>query len=211
MTDEQVGKYIRLLCAQHLHGHLTEKQVLFISKSYDNDIMLKFKKDDAGNYYNERLEFEINKRKLYSESRSINKKGKVKSLNINNINDKKHKKIISKSYDNDMGNGNEIENINKNIKEIKEKFEIFRKKYKGTKRGFIKEFETFSKHSDYITVVDLLIPALDREILYKDILKKNNLFCPQWKNLQTWINNRCWEQEFEIIEQNKPVKQMIVR
>ena len=26
MTDEQVGKYIRLLCAQHQKGHLCEKR-----------------------------------------------------------------------------------------------------------------------------------------------------------------------------------------
>ena len=48
LSDEQVGKYVRLLLAQHQHGHLTEKQMLFICKSYDFDIVSKYKKDDNG-------------------------------------------------------------------------------------------------------------------------------------------------------------------
>ena len=98
-TDEQVGKYIRLLCAQHLTGHLEEKHMIIICKSHDKDIWSKFIQDDAGKYYNERLEIEINKRKSYSESRSNNKKGKGLK-----------KKKICKSYDNHMGIGigNEI-------------------------------------------------------------------------------------------------------
>jgi hypothetical protein len=37
MTDEQVGKYIRLLCLQHQKGSLTEKDMLKICKTYDNE------------------------------------------------------------------------------------------------------------------------------------------------------------------------------
>lgn len=93
-TDDQVGKYMRLLMAQHQHGHLTEDQVIFICKSYDNHIMSKFVKDSKGLWYNERLETEVIKRKNYTESRSKNKEGKTKS------------KIISKSYDPHMENKN---------------------------------------------------------------------------------------------------------
>jgi len=92
-TDEQAGKYIRLLIAQHQHGHLTEKQVNFICKSYDKDVFSKFIRDSEGLYYNERLDIEINKRRKYSESRSKNKTGK-------------------KTYDQHMENENKDENIN---------------------------------------------------------------------------------------------------
>jgi len=34
-SNEQIGIYLRILMAQHQHGHLTEKQILHISKSYD--------------------------------------------------------------------------------------------------------------------------------------------------------------------------------
>lgn len=98
-TDEQVGIYIRLLAAQHQHGHLSENHMKMICKSYDNDIFSKFIKDSDGKYYNERLEIEIVKRKKYAESRGNNKRGK---------------KIISKSYDNHMENENENKDIDLN-------------------------------------------------------------------------------------------------
>lgn len=69
MSDEQVGKYIRLLCAQHQHGHLTECQMLHICKSYDEIIFQKFIQDESGCFYNERLESEIIKRKKFCDSR----------------------------------------------------------------------------------------------------------------------------------------------
>jgi len=103
-TDEQVGKYMRLLMAQHQHGHLSEEQVIFICKSYDKHIMNKFKKDSAGLWFNERLEIEVNKRKNFVLSRSKNKEGKTKPKNT------------SKSYDSHMENRDENEIIDENIK-----------------------------------------------------------------------------------------------
>lgn len=109
-SDEQVGIYIRLLMAQHQHGHLSDKQVKMICKSHDEDVMLKFEKDSEGKFFNKRLEDEIFKRKSYSKSRSENKKGKTK-----------HMIITSKSYDNHMEDENENENkdINKDKSKIK--------------------------------------------------------------------------------------------
>jgi uncharacterized protein YdaU (DUF1376 family) len=104
-SDEQVGKYIRLMMAQHQHGRLSERQMLIICGSYDNEVFSKFVKDANGLYYNLRLESEINKRKAFSLSRSINKLGKKQ----NNL----PKKRI-KSYDNHMENENENKDINKN-------------------------------------------------------------------------------------------------
>ena len=98
MTDEQVGKYIRLLCLQHQKGELNEKDMLFICKSHDEDIFAKFKNND-GKYFNERLREESIKRIKYSESRRNNKL----------------KKNISSTYVKHMENENENENedINK--------------------------------------------------------------------------------------------------
>lgn len=71
-SNEQVGIYMRLLIAQFQHGRLTEKQFLFIAGGWDSELMQKFKRDDAGLYYNERLELEVTKRKSFSESRRKN-------------------------------------------------------------------------------------------------------------------------------------------
>lgn len=106
MTNEDVGKYIRLLCLQHQKGHLKEKEMLSICEEYNEDIFNKFEKDNEGNYYNKRLEYEANKRKAYSESRRNNRKKKETY--------EEDMKNICNSYEEHMGN----ENININTNDI---------------------------------------------------------------------------------------------
>lgn len=72
MTDEQVGKYIRILCYQHQNGHLTEAEMLFFCKGKDEVVFSKFLKDEQGLYYNEEMENEINRRIIVSESKTKN-------------------------------------------------------------------------------------------------------------------------------------------
>lgn len=108
MTDEEIGQYIKLLCLQHQKGHLKEKDMLNICKTYNEDIFSKFKKDEEGNYYNERLEYESNKRKAYSESRKNNRKKKEEKKTY-----EKDMKNICNSYEKHMENENINENINK--------------------------------------------------------------------------------------------------
>lgn len=107
MTDEEIGQYIKLLCLQHQKGHLKEKDMLNICKTYNEDIFSKFKKDKEGNYYNERLEYESNKRKAYSESRRNNRK--KKETHEDDV------KNICNSYEKHMENANANENENINI------------------------------------------------------------------------------------------------
>jgi hypothetical protein len=73
MTNEQVGKYIRLLCLQHQKGKLTEKDMLSICSAYDVDIWDKFKIVD-GAFINERMYNEAIRRQKFSESRRNNAK-----------------------------------------------------------------------------------------------------------------------------------------
>lgn len=73
MDYEQKGKYIQLLCLQHQNGHLSEKQMLLVCGSYDEDIFSKFEKDEEGKYYNERMEEESIKRRKFTESRRNNR------------------------------------------------------------------------------------------------------------------------------------------
>ena len=106
MTDEQVGKYIRLLCLQHQKGRLTEKDMLFICKSYDEDIFTKFDKNGDGRYFNQRMENEITKRSKYSESRANNRKNSNK-IKKNTSFSSSHMINICKTYDEHMENENE--------------------------------------------------------------------------------------------------------
>jgi hypothetical protein len=73
LSNEELGIYIRLLCAQHQHGRLSEKQFNFICHIDSHMIKDKFKIDSDGKYYNERLEIESEKRKRFSESRRNNR------------------------------------------------------------------------------------------------------------------------------------------
>ncbi len=92
MSNEQKGKYITLLCLQHQKTTLTEKDMLNICGTYDKDIFSKFKQD-GGDFYNERMRIEHEKRSKYSKSRSENRK--------------KAENNICKSYDKHMENENE--------------------------------------------------------------------------------------------------------
>jgi hypothetical protein len=61
--------------------------------------------------------------------------------------------------------------------------------------GFETEFKNFKKHKDYENVIDLLIPAIENQSKWKSIEFELNEWTAQWKNLSTWINQRCWEDE----------------
>lgn len=148
LSNDQVGKYIRLLCLQHQKGELTEKDMLKICGTYDEDIFSKFEK--SGEFFlNKRMLEETEKRKKYSESRASNRKNK----NICKTYDKDMMNI-SKSYVEHMENENENENRNINtIKKSAEKskrktnehlfadsifydFEKFEEKFTGTDYEF---------------------------------------------------------------------------
>ena len=105
MTDEQVGRYIRLMCLQHQKGHLSESVVLSVmGGEIDREVIGKLKRDDDGLYYNERLDEETSKRRKYSESRAKNRKGDAVSKSYDN-----HMSNICNSYDEHMENENENE------------------------------------------------------------------------------------------------------
>ena len=77
MTDDEVGKYIRILCHQADKGRLSEKQVLSICKAdvIPNVIKEKLKVDSDGLYYNARMQSEKEKRSKFTESRRNNALG----------------------------------------------------------------------------------------------------------------------------------------
>lgn len=112
MTNEEVGAYIRTLCMQHQKGHLTEEEIQQICKKNEifSSIIVHFKQDKKGLYYNKRMDKEKDKRQKYSESRARNRSNPNKDMkNISSTYEN-----ISKSYEEHMENENEDENINEN-------------------------------------------------------------------------------------------------
>ncbi|NEW81139.1 MAG: hypothetical protein GZ094_02080 [Mariniphaga sp.] len=83
-------------------------------------------------------------------------------------------------------------------------FDAFRLSFPGTKRGLKTELEAFLKKNDS-EIIFLLLPALEREKSHRAKLAELKEFVPPWKNLSTWIDRKCWEQEFETTpESQKP-------
>lgn len=68
MTDDEVGKYIRLLCFQHQSGHFSKEAMEQICRgNAPASVLSKFKIDENGLYYNCRLDLEKEKRKESAE------------------------------------------------------------------------------------------------------------------------------------------------
>lgn len=107
-TMEQRGQYITLLCQQHQLGDIPENHMINICSSLDSPVINKFIKNEQGNYYNQRMKDEAEKRKAFCSSRSNNKSGRKK---------KEKKEITSKSYENHISIHMENENDN-TIKDI---------------------------------------------------------------------------------------------
>ena len=111
MNMEERGQYITLLCVQHQKGHLSEETIRLLVGSVSDKVLKHFKKDELNNYFNQRMDEEKEKRRLFAESRRQNglKGGRPKkpsgypSAYPN-----------GKSKDNHMGNENDNENININ-------------------------------------------------------------------------------------------------
>lgn len=121
MTFEEKGAYIELLMLQFNRGHMTSDMAGQTVGQLWVKVQDKFKVDNKGLYYNERLELEIERRKSFVQSRFNNLSGK------NQYSKKRGHK--EGHMTNHMENENENEDINedKNIikREIKFKSEVF--------------------------------------------------------------------------------------
>lgn len=107
LTMEERGQYITMMCLQHQKGGLSDKTIRLTLGSVSVDVLNKFKVDEQGNYYNERLSFEIEKRTQFVESRRVNGKKGGRPIKTTRLAYAKH-----------MGNLPINENIDTNNKDI---------------------------------------------------------------------------------------------
>ncbi len=115
LTMEERGQFITLLCLQHQKGILTDKTIRLSLGSVSVDVLSKFSKDKDGNFFNERLNEEIEKRIQFTESRRNNgsKGGRPKN----------NTKPLGLAKHNLMEDVNENENEDININKSKCTFE----------------------------------------------------------------------------------------
>lgn len=116
--------------------------------------------------------------------------------------------INNKEYNNSVRENNKDNNLIL-FQEVKEKekeennylviFDSFRRIYRGTKRGNEVEFKNFvKKHADWKEILPKLLDMYKSQCALLDERARRNLFVPQPKNLQTYINQRCWEEEITL-------------
>lgn len=74
MSFEDRGKYITILCHMHQHGRLHMQSICYLVANLSEQLLSKFKQDENGLWYNERLEIEIEKRAAFVHSRRENAK-----------------------------------------------------------------------------------------------------------------------------------------
>lgn len=137
MTDEQVGVYIRMLCAQHQHGGRIDTNVLqtYCGRITNGDtVMAKFTHDETGSY-NERLEIEMNKRKEKSvkAAESVKKRwDKAKDQN---------------TYER---NTNVIRSVNENENRNEDVIEDKKERAKKFSRPELSEVQTFMQERNMV-------------------------------------------------------------
>jgi hypothetical protein len=112
MSYEDRGKYITILSIMHQQGRLSEKAITTLVGDFTDELRSKFKVDENGLLYNERLNEECEKRSKYT-------KGRLKNLGVHM--------------------GDHIENENRNINRerniIPPPIELLKKYCKDRKNG----------------------------------------------------------------------------
>ena len=183
-SDAQVGKYLRLLMAQHQHGHLTKEQMMFICGTYDEQVFKKFIPDAAGTFFNERLEFEIERRKSFVQSRS---------------NNRKDKKNISSSYEKHMSNHMENENKReKGKKKEKKETEII---FPFVSEVFLKVWVEWKKYKSVEHKFNYKSPISEQASLHQlQKLSENNEGVAIQIILQSITNG--WKGFFKLKDEN---------
>jgi hypothetical protein len=202
-TDDETGQYIRFLCHQHQHGHLSNE---FIKRKFPDglfdEVKKKLKTDSDGNQYQPRMDEEIKKRKKFCESRR---------KNIMNRYHKEDKPLKNKKVNTctcvgtsvlHMENENENENRNENNKtsleldsRVKDKrlelFNMFWKMYpKKRDKGHAQK--AWEKINSPVETLEKIKTALVWQNNSYDWKKESGQYIPY---PATYLNGMMWEDE----------------
>ena len=183
MTFEEKGAYIDLLMTQFNRGHMTDHMIGQIVGQLWVNIKVKFRQDQKGLWYNERLDEEKIKRQNYTKSRNNNLSGK------NQYPKKPNKNSGHMTYH--MENENVNENIDVSEVEIYPAFSDFWDLY-DKKTGKDKCESKWDKLNQ--KTKELIIDRLPNYVNSTP----NKEFR---KNPLTWLNGKHWDDEIILKQQ----------
>lgn len=110
--------------------------------------------------------------------------------------------LQSLCYDMMAENYNHVKIDRNSAIDAKEYFEEFRKAYKGTKRGLDTEFSNFKKkHKDYAVIAPMLFDIYTMQDIRRMAMSERGDWVPMLPNMQTYINQRRWEEEVGEVAQ----------
>ena len=205
MTDKEVGVYIRLLCTQWVNGSINSDPNRLANGVTNgvldvwDEIKHNFEKGKDGRLRNPRLEqIRTGKMKYLKGQSEAGKKGAEKRWkNHGNPNSKSMATPLSTPIAKRCLSSSSSNNI---LSEFNE----FKKQYPGRKRGLEIEFADLkNKHKDYKQVIPIILTSLNNQIKARKDASKIKAFVPEWKNLKTWLYQRCWEEEPAKLETQK--------
>lgn len=155
MTDEQVGIYIRLLCAQHQHGGYISKMAFNIVVDNHEIIREKFIECDLG-FYNQRMKEEADKRTKFCESRRLSRTSNVCKSYVKRMEDENKDVIVIKDK-NEYMNWEKVFFVDWNSLCIKYPSLSKVKEISGKRRDKLKkryEVESFRNYLDILKAIE---------------------------------------------------------
>lgn len=188
LSDKQLGRLFRALFDYQIEG----------STQVDADLQMAFA------FFKNQMDMDESKyQKVVQRNKLNGSKGGRPTREESTQNPLGLKKARKPCNDNDNGNENDskieklsTDNSKQDLSVWEEMFRTFMKAYPGRKEGFSYTFESFrKKNKHWKEILPLLLPALQKEIAWRSTKDPDKEFVPQWKNLSTWLNKRCWEQE----------------
>jgi uncharacterized protein YdaU (DUF1376 family) len=200
MTDTQVGKYVRLLCLQHQHGHLDEATMFSVCQ-LEKSVMDKFTTDENGCYYNKRLDEEVNRRNDYSASRARNRQNRnivpTQAKDMNNIcsTHDEHMETETETITNTPISTSKTAGKNADI----EGFNSFWESYPNKKAKPV-ALKAWKKLNPDIELTTTIMSALEKQKGTEQWKKDGGQYIP---HPATWLNQRRWEDK--IVSSGKKV------
>jgi uncharacterized phage protein (TIGR02220 family) len=174
MPFDERGRYITLLCYQHQTGRMSEETIRFLVGSFSDILRLKFKCDENGLFFNERLEIEIGKRYKFIESRINNGKLGGRPKEIKKSLGKPLGKPLGLPSENLIENENVIENV---IKYLNEKVKReFSSKTKNTIKHISARISEGFKLEDFKKVIDFKSDKWLNDEKMNEFLRPDTLF-----------------------------------
>ncbi len=137
LTNEQIGKYIKMLCAFYMHGRLAWERLASVCGGADSELLSLLDVDENGFYYKKKLEAESERREAFLKSKIEKKAASARKRSAKT--EKSDSKRSYGIYDNVMLTDEEYEELcdrfgtgtDARIKALSEYMKISGKTYKS--------------------------------------------------------------------------------